>query len=71
MLSINCLNCKFCSLKLCIKYKLIYHIVNNIWLIQNLIYVLRVQKTCNSTIRFLKYVVIFILLSKIVALGYN
>ena len=28
--SINCLNLKFCSLKLYIKYKLIDHIVNNI-----------------------------------------
>ena len=35
MSSINCLNCKFCSLKLCIKYKLREHIVNNIRLTQN------------------------------------
>ena len=38
---INCLNCKFCSLKLCIKYKFIDHIVNNIRLIQNLTRVLK------------------------------
>ena len=42
MSSINCLNCIFFSLKLCIKYKLINHIVNNIWLTQNLTYVLKV-----------------------------
>ena len=43
MLSINFLNCKFfCSLKLCIKYNLIDHIVNNIRLAQNLTYELRV-----------------------------
>ena len=28
MPSINCLNWNFCNLKLCIKYKLIDHIVN-------------------------------------------
>ena len=44
--------------------------VDNIWLTQNLIYVLRVQRTCNSTIRFSKYVIIFILLSKVVTLGW-
>ena len=40
MSSINCLNYKFCSLKLCIKYKLIDHRKNNIQLAQNLTYVL-------------------------------
>ena len=30
---INCLNCKFCSLKLCIKYKLKDYTVTNIKLI--------------------------------------
>ena len=50
----------FCSLKLCLKYKLIDHIVNNIRLTQNLTYVLRVW-ICNSTVRFSKYVVMFIL----------
>ena len=42
MSSIKFLNCKFFNLKLCTKYKLIDHIVNNILLIQNLTYVLRV-----------------------------
>ena len=36
MSSINYLNCKFYSLKLYIKYKLIDHIINNIRLTQNL-----------------------------------
>jgi len=53
------------------KYKLIDRIVNNIQLTQNLRCILRMKQTCNSTVRFFKYVVIFILLSKIVALGYN
>ena len=38
---INYLNYKFCSLKLCIKYKLINHIINNIRLTQNLTRVLK------------------------------
>ena len=41
MPSTNCLNCMFCSLKLCIKYKLINHIVKNIRLTQNLPCILR------------------------------
>ena len=39
MSSINCL---ICNLKLCIKYKIIDHVANNIRLIQNLACVLRV-----------------------------
>ena len=42
MLSINCLKCKNCSLKLCIKYKFVDHIVNNIQLTQNFTCVLKV-----------------------------
>ena len=49
------------------KYKIIDYIVNNIWLTQKLTCVLRAKRTCNSTIRFLKYAVIFILLSEFVA----
>ena len=64
MLLINCLIISFCNLKLCIKYKLIDHIINNIRLTHNLTCVLRVQKTYNSTVRFSKYVVMFILFSK-------
>ena len=71
MPSINCLNSKFCSLKLCIKYKLINHIVNSIRLTQNLTCVLRAYRTCNLMVRFSKYAVMFILLSKVVAFGYN
>ena len=58
----------FCSLKSCIENKFIDHIVNNIQLTQNLTCVLRAW---NSTVRFSKYVLIFILLCKVVALGYN
>ena len=36
-----CLNCKFYSLKLCIKNNFIGHIVNNIRLAQNLTHVLK------------------------------
>ena len=61
----------FGSLKLCIKYKFLDHIVNNIQLTINLTWVLKVLKTCNSMVRFSKYVVIFILLTKVVILGYN
>ena len=50
---------------------LIDHLVDNIRLTQNLTYVLRVYITYNSTIRFLKYVIMFILLIKVIALGYN
>ena len=52
-------------------YKFVDHIINNIWLTQNLTCILRAQRTCNSMVRFSKYVVIFILLSKVVTLGYN
>ena len=41
MLSKNCLNFTFCSLKLCIEYNLINQIVNNILLTQNLMSVLK------------------------------
>ena len=41
MSSIKFLNYKFFNLKLCIKYKFIDHIVNNILLTQNLTYVLK------------------------------
>ena len=61
----------FCNLKLYTKYKLINHIVNNLRLIQNLTCVLRAKRIYNSMFRFSKYVVIFILLSKFVILGYN
>ena len=61
----------FCSLKSCIENKFIDHIVNNIQLTQNLTCVLRVWRTWNSTVRVSKYVLIFILLSMVVALGYN
>ena len=71
MSSRNCLNCKFCSLKLCIKYNRIDHIVNNTLLAQNLTCVLRVQRTCNLTVRFSKYVKMLIILSNVVALGYD
>ena len=64
---INCLNC---NLKLCIKYKFIDHIINNIWLIQNLTCVLS-AKNMNLTVRFLKYIEVFILLYKVMALNYN
>ena len=46
-------------------------IVDNIQLTQNLTCVMRVQRTCNSTVKFSKYVIIFILLSKVVVLSYN
>ena len=52
-------------------YKLTNHIVNNIGLTQNLAYVIRACRTCNSIVGFLKYVVTFILLSIVVVLGYN
>ena len=57
MSSINFLNCaSFCNLKLCTKYKLIDHIVNNIRLTQNLTCILRAQRTCNLMVRFLMYI---------------
>ena len=60
-----------CNLKLCIKYKLINHIVNNIKLTQNSTYVLRVQWICNPMIKFSKYIVMLMILSKVVNLDYN
>ena len=45
--------------------------VNNIQLTQNLTCVLRGQRACNSMIKFSKYIVMFILLSKTIVLGYN
>ena len=48
-------------------HNLIDHIRNYIWFIENLTCVLKVQRTCNSSIRFSKYIIIFILLSKVVA----
>ena len=42
--SINCLNCEFLYLKLYIKIKFMDHLVNNILFVQNLAYVLRVQR---------------------------
>ena len=71
MSSRNCLNCKFCSLKLHIKYNHIDHIVNNTLLAQNLTCVLRAQRTCNPTVRFLKYVKMLIILSNVITLGYD
>ena len=71
MSSRNFLNCKFCSLKFCIKYNCINHIVNNILLAQNLTCVLRAQRTCNSTIIFSKYVKMLTILRNVVALGYD
>ena len=63
---INFLNCKFLYFKSMHKYKLIDYIVNNIQLIQNLTCVLRAQRKYNLTVRFSKYVVMFILLSKVI-----
>ena len=71
MSSRNFLNFKFCSLKLCIKYNRIEHIVNNTLLAQNLTCVLRAQRTCNPMIKFSKYVKILTILSNVVALGYD
>ena len=42
----------FCSLKLCIKYKLIDHIINNIRLIQNLTCILRVKERAIEQLDF-------------------
>ena len=53
------------------KYKLIDYIVNKIQLTQNLTCILRVWRICNLIVRFLKYIELFILLSKVVVLGYN
>ena len=38
---------------------------------QNLTCVLRAQRTCNSTVKFSKYVVMLIFLKEILILGYN
>ena len=51
---------------MCIKYKFIHHIVNNIRLTQNLTHVLRAWRTRNLIVWFSKYVVMFILLSNFV-----
>ena len=51
--------------------KLIDHIINNIWLMQNLICVLKVWRTYKLMIRFLKYVMMLILLSNVVTIGYK
>ena len=51
--------------------KLIDHIVNNIWLMQNLICVLKVWRTYKLMVRFLKYVMMLILLSNVVTIGYK
>ena len=61
----------FFGLKLCIIYNLIDNMLNNIWLTQNLTCVLKACRTCNLTIKSSKYVITFILLSKIVVLDYN
>ena len=53
------------------KNKFIDQIVNNIRLVQNLIYVLRTQIIYNSTVKFSKYVIILILLVGVVTIGYN
>ena len=55
MSSIDYLNYKFFSLKLCIKYKFINHVINNIWLIQNLTYLLRAKRACNLSIQQLDF----------------
>ena len=71
MSSRNCLNWKFYSLKLCIKYNHIDHIVNNTVLAQNLTWVLRTQRTYNPTVRFSKYIKMLTILSNVIALGDN
>ena len=45
--------------------------MNNICLTENLTYVLSAYRTCNLTVRFLKYIVIFILLNKIIVLDHS
>ena len=49
--------------------KLIGHIINNIWLMQNLICILKVWRTYKLMVRFLKYVMMLILLSNVVTIG--
>ena len=51
--------------------KLIDHIINNIWLMQNLICILKVWRTYKLMVRFLKYVMMLILLSNVVTIGYK
>ena len=51
------------------KNKLIDHIENKIQLTQNLTCILRVWRIYNPIVRFLKYIELFILLSKVVVLG--
>ena len=51
--------------------KLIDQIINNIWLMQNLICVLKVWRTYKLMVRFLKYVMMLILLSNVVTIGYK
>ena len=46
-------------------------IINNIRLTWNLTCVLRTKRTCNSIIRFSKYVTMLICLVKVLVLGYN
>ena len=45
------------------------HIVNNIQLSQNLTYILKAQRTYNLMVRFSKYVVILMILSKVYSLN--
>ena len=52
---INCLNSNFCNLKWCIKYEFIDQMVNYIQLTWKLVYMLRIYRTCNPTVEFLKY----------------
>ena len=42
-------------------------IINNIWLTRNLVYALKTYKTCNSTIKFSKYVVMLKFVVKFIA----
>ena len=53
--SINCLNLSFCSLKLCIKDEFKDQMVNYIQWIQKLACMLKIYRTCNPTVEFLKY----------------
>ena len=62
---------QFFYLKLYIKYKHVDYIINNIQLIQNLICILKAYSTCNPIVKILKYVVMLIILSKVVTIGYN
>ena len=55
MLSINCLNSNFCSLKLCIKDEFKDPMVNYTQLTWKLACMLRTYRTCNPTVGFSKY----------------